>query len=287
MIDHKITFISIVTLAILIAAVSGCIGSPLTPTPTNAPAVGNTVTATVEPAAPSPTPSADMGTYAITTDGKNVKITGNGAVKTSAFELPENWYIVKEKYDGSSVAGRADYFEYELMNLKNMSSAGDFRLQSGQWASFEDIHDPLTMQAGTTDTFYIQTFPPTVGAWSVEYIAPPAEPLLAPQMASGKGPDVIGPIKLTARTGKLTVKYNGQGSSFYVRYYQTDTNYNGYPGYFMANSSMDISNLDDYHKPIAPFQKTKDIDLGDPNSTIILEVDAMADASWSIMVSPA
>jgi hypothetical protein len=270
----------------LVVALSGCTfskeisfgGNTTTATPT-----AKATTASTSPTGPTVAP----GTAKVTTQGKNVIITGNGAAKSNTFKLPENWYAMKLKYDGSTQAGRMDYIDIELTSEDENSSTGVGLSQAGTHVYYEGIHYPET-SASTTDTYYIKTLEPTAGSWTVELTAPPAESgvATAPHTFTGTGPALVGPVKLPTRNGKATITYNGPKEYFSVSFYQQDINYPNYPSFFidLSDASMDNIGSSGIESPIT---KTVDIDNYDPNLMLLMSIDGPPTGTWSIAISPA
>lgn len=281
---NKILLIVAITAIALAVAVSGCTfskdisigGNTTTAAPTKTTA---STAASNAPAGPTVAP----GTYKVTTEGKNVKITGNGVVKTTAFQLPENWYGLKTTYAGSTQAGRMDYLDIVILDEAGDTSLGLMHERKGIYASYYGTHYPMTTSTGTTNTFYLQTREPTVGAWTVEFIAPPAESSVAtaPKTFTGKGSAIVGPVKLPTATGTAKIEYNGPAESYGITFYQQDINYPEYPSFFMYMSDPYVYGSD------ASYSKTVDINNFDPNLMLLMEVNAPADGSWSITISPA
>lgn len=234
------------------------------------------------------TPTVAPGTYKITTEGRNVKITGNGVVKTDTFKLPENWYTRKLTYYGSTQRGRMDYFEADLRNVAGESATGFSETRRGTFVMNDGLHYPECMSPGTTDTFYLQTNEPTVGVWIVEYIAPPEESNAgtAPRTFTGTGTDTAGVVRLPTARGKATITYNGPAEGFRVDFLQQDSNYPQYPGFFNGISDATVDNLIDGHY-VPSHTWTVDIDNYTPGLMVLADVNAPAGGSWSITISPA
>lgn len=296
MVRQKILLVAIIAVIALAVALSGCTfskeisfgGNTTTVTPT-AKATSATITPTAATASTPPTgPTVAPGTARVSTQGKNIKITGNGVAKSSTFKLPENWYSMKITYDGSTKAGLMDYFDIDVINEGSDSSSGVGFQKPGTYVYYQGVHYPETTSAGTTDTFYMQTREPTVGAWTVEFIAPPAQSSVAtaPHTFTGTGPATVGPVKLPTRNGKATITYNGPEEDFGVSFYQQDINYEEYPSFFIDLSG---SNTGNYMGGgiMSPFTTTVDIDNFDPDLMLLMDVNCPTSGSWSIAISPA
>ena len=266
--------------------ICGCTGSSGSATPV--PTAGNSVVVTAVPSNPlGLIATVPPGSYKITAESNGVKITGNGVVNTTSFDLPANWYTVKTTYAGSPDLSHMSYFEYWLVNDEGIPTWNDLANSAGFWIHTDCVHYPESMDAGKTDAFTLVTKSPTYGDWSVELLNPPASVTMVSgtQTFTGTGCGVVGPLQDSSGKFKVTINYNGPASIFRAEFYESDVNYKDYPSFFITLDDYNFNNLDS-GTPTTPLEKTQDVDTGYSDAMLLFDITATDNAPWTVTVTP-
>lgn len=278
---------------IAVISVSACTtdnsksGTPIPAGATQAPATGATTAATA--AATQPATSMAENTYKITTEGNNVIITGNGVVKTTSFKLPADYYVDKFTYDGSTKAGHMDYFESKLVTAAGKTESSHLQQTKGTILYYDAIHYPESSIDATNVDYTFETVAPTTGNWRIEFVAPPAESSIktAPVTFTGKGPMITDPFTIPTSKCKLQVNYAGPTDTFSVTAMEKDPNHDQYPGFYVTFEEYLSNDASDNNGQVSsPFIKSLDIDMGDPNQHMLLDIKAPVDQQWTVTVTP-
>ncbi len=197
------TFLLITVLFIASAAISGC-----------------SATAT-------PDSQGVQGLYDVVDTGTSLLITGDGPGISRDFSLPDNYYIVKQTYEGAE----SDTLLWRLINKSDQTEVTYNLFYGGSTDQTLFSYNPRTDGQDAHSTPYYLLINAN-GNWTIEFVKPVnlSTAVELPYTLKGQGRMVLPLIRWGEGNVTVDVAYDGkEKTSFYVKFVPDNP---AYPGYF-------------------------------------------------------